>query len=146
MATLNVTASEFADVAMIWLFDQVMNPEQVNNPRLAEFIKDHKGKVKSPLMAYYFETDPESRFDYRRIGGIFDGKSSSVQQIRIYPDEVEKEQKKKKEGIIKKVVKKAIKKVLAKEDLTLEDIKMLKEITNANYEIYEETDIQQGED
>jgi len=128
MATLNVTTSEFADIAMIWLFDQVMNPEQVKNPRLQEFIKDHKGKIKSPLMAYYFDTDTSSRFDYRRIGGIFEGKSGSVQQIRIYPDDTEKEKKKNKEGILKKVAKKVINKVLAKEELTLEDMQMLKEI------------------
>jgi hypothetical protein len=130
MATVNVTASEFADVAMIWLFDQVMNPEQVQNENLKEFIKDHKGKLKSPLMAYYFSTDQSSRFDYRRIGSIFEGKSSSVQQIRIYPDDSQKENKKKKEGKIKTAVKRAIKKVLAKEELTLEDINMLKEIEN----------------
>lgn len=134
MATLNVTAKEFADIAMIWLFDQVMNPEQVNNPRMKEFIKDHKGKLKSPLMAYYFSTDTESRFDYRRIGGIFEGKGGSVQQIRIYPDDVEKEKKKDKDGIVKKAIKKAVKKVLNKEELSLEDIKILKEITNTNYE------------
>ena len=29
MATLNLTAKEFGDIAMIWLFDQIMNPEQV---------------------------------------------------------------------------------------------------------------------
>jgi hypothetical protein len=136
MATLNLTASEFADVAMIWLFDQVMNPEQVQNENLQEFIKDHKGKLKAPLMAYYFTTEQDSRFGYRRISGVFDGKDKSPQQIRIYPDKDEKDKKKKKEGIIKKAVKAAIKKVLTKEDLTLEDIKILKEVQD----VYERED------
>ena len=38
MATLNLTSSDFADIAMIWLFDQVMNPEQVKNQNFKDFI------------------------------------------------------------------------------------------------------------
>ena len=131
MATLSLTTKEFADVAMIWLFDQVMNPEQITNETLAEFVREHKGKLKTPLMAYYFDTDSQRRFDYRRISGIFDGSDKSTQQIKINPDTESKEKEKKKEGLVKKI----IKKVLAKEELTLEDMIMLKEVQDADDEV-----------
>ena len=125
MATLNLTRSEFADIAMIWLFDQVMNPEQVqNNETMKEFIEDHRSKIKSPLIKYYLDTNTEQRIGYKRIKGIFDGSDKSVQQIRIGPDEKIKEIRKGKEGIIRKV----LKKVLAREQLTIEDEQILKEI------------------
>lgn len=142
MGTINVTSYEFADVAMIYLFDQVMNPEQVTNERMIEFINNNRGKLKSPLMAYYFDTSAADKFRYRRIGGVFDGSDKSIQQIRIGPDTESKEKDKKKEGMLKKAVKNVIKKVLAKEEFSLEDMKMLKEIQDAYDEIHEETDIQ----
>jgi hypothetical protein len=130
MATVNVTATEFADLAMIWLFDQVMNPDQVKNERLKEFIKENKNKMKSSLMAYYFDTPYDTRNDYRRIEGIFERSTQNFQQIKIYPDKNIKDKKKKKEGILKTAAKKVIKKMLAKEELTLEDMQILKEIEN----------------
>ena len=134
MATLNLTVNEFADVAMIWLFDQVMNEEQVTSKNMQEFIRDHKGKVKAPLMAYYFDTSMESRYNYRRISGVFDGTDNGVQQIRISPNKKGKE-KVEKEGKLKKLAKKIIKKVLKKEELSLEDYQILKEITDGDNEI-----------
>ena len=128
MATLNLTATEFADIGMIWLFDQVMNPEQIQNNDMKEFIERYGIKIKTPLMKYYLDSGSEPRLKYKRIKGIFDGSDKSVQQIRIGPDEQIKKIKKRKEGIIKKV----LKKVLAKEHLTIEDEQILKEIRDVD--------------
>lgn len=123
MATLNLTSSEFADIAIVYLFDQVMNPEQVDNKRLKKFIQDHRSKLKTPLLKYYLDSDSEVRLRYRRIGGIFDGSDKSIQQIRIGPTEkINKKENKK--GIVKKI----LNKVLKKEELSIEEINMLKEI------------------
>jgi len=125
MATLNLTTDEFADIAIIWLFDQFMNPEQVGSKNLKEFIEDHRSKIRTPLMKYYLDSDSEMRLRYKRIKGVFDGSDKAIQQIRIGPSEkIEKE--KKKEGIVKKI----IKKIMKKEELTLDDEKLLKEIQN----------------
>ena len=124
MATLNLTSSEFGDIAMIWLFDQVMNPEQVQNENLKEFIDNHRSKIRTPLMKYYLDSDSEKRLKYKRIKGIFDGSASAIQQIRIGPDEEINKLKDKKDGLVKKV----IKKVLLKQSLSIEDEQMLKEI------------------
>ena len=127
MATLNIDTKEFADLVMIWLFDQVVNPEQVTNENLLKFMEKHGSRLKSSLMKYYFDTDPEMRMKYRRISGVFNSSDKGVQQIRISPD-LESKEKDKEEGKLKKLVKAVIKKVLTKEELTLEDIELLMEV------------------
>jgi hypothetical protein len=132
MATLNLTADEFADIAMIWLFDHVMNPDQIGNEDLQEFLSKHSSKIRTPLMKYYLDSGGDARLRYKRIKGIFDGSDKSIQQIRIGPAEKIKDEEEK-QGKIKK----AIKKVLRKEELSLEDINLLKEMENVNFEIYD---------
>ena len=127
MATLNLTSSEFADIAMIWLFDQAMNPEQIQNERFKEFLEKHSSKLKTPLIKYYLDSDSEKRLNYKRIKGVFEGKDKAIQQIRIGPDDEIKKIKKGKEGIIKKIVKK----VLLKQSLNMEDEKILREFRDA---------------
>jgi len=126
MATLNLTAKEFGDIAMIWLFDQIMNPEQVKNETLKEFIDDHRSKIRTPLMKYYLDSSTEQRRKYKRIKGVFDGSDKAIQQIRIGPDEIINKIKKGKEGLVKKL----IKKVILKQDLSIEDETFLKELIN----------------
>ena len=129
MATLNLTANEFSDLSMIWLFDQIMNPEQIQNKNMKEFVDRQGTKIKTPLMKYYLDSTTEDRVRYKRIKGVFDGSDKSIQQIRIGPDESIKKVKKGKEGIAKKI----IKKILAKEELTLEDMEVLREF---DYELW----------
>lgn len=124
MATLNLTSTEFADIAMIYLLDQVMNPEQVSEGRFKTFLEKHSSKIKTPLIKYYLDTRGEPRVMYKRIKGVFDGSDKSIQQIRIGPDEEIKKLDKAKKGIVSKL----IKKIIAKEQLTIEDEQMLKEI------------------
>lgn len=124
MATLNLTDKEFADIAMIWLFDQVMNPEQNDNKRFGEFLEKHSSKIRTPLTKYYLDSDSETRLKYKRIKGVFDGTDNSIQQIRIGPSKKEIEDEKKKDGIVKRI----LKKVFTKEELDLEEKNMLKEI------------------
>lgn len=123
MATLNLNTEEFADIGMIWLFDQLMNPEQIKSEALKEFIKSHGSKLKTPLMKYYLDTGSEPRVKYKRIKGVFDGSDKSIQQIRIGPDDKIDKVKKGKKGIVKKI----LNKIIAKEQLTIEDEKYLKE-------------------
>lgn len=134
MATLNLTADEFADIAMIWLFDHVMNPDQTENEDFKEFLSLHSSKLKTPLMKFYLDKSSEERIRYKRIKGIFDGSSNSIQQIRIGPDEKIKDIKVKKPGIVKKI----IKKVLKKEELSLEEKSFLKEMKDVDDEILNE--------
>ena len=124
MATLNLDKDEFADIAMIWLFDQVMNPENITNEDMKEFVEQHGVKIKTPLMKYYLDSRGEQRIRYKRIKGVFTGDDKAVQQIRIGPKDKIAKVKSKKKGIIRKI----IGKVLAKEDITMDDEIILREM------------------
>jgi len=134
MATLNLTSSEFADIAMIYLFDQVMNPDQIQNENFKEFVNSHRSKIRTPLMKYYLDSTSEERVRYKRIKGVFNGSDKAVQQIRIGPDDKIEKIKQGKEGIVKKL----IKKVLKMEQLSNDDKQILKELTDVDFEIYNE--------
>lgn len=122
MATLNLTTREFPDIMLIWMFDQMVNQDQITNENFKEFLRENKD-LKSDLLRYYLNTDSEMRLRYKRIKKIFDGSDKSIQQIRIGPSE-KLEKNKKKDGIIKKV----LKKLLTKEEITIEEIEELENI------------------
>lgn len=123
MATLNLDVSEFEKTILIFLFDSVMNPEQVKSESMKKFISNHSSKIKTPLMKTYLDSDSETRLRYKRIKGIFDGSSNSIQQIRIGPSEKIKGVEVK-QGIVKKI----LKKVLKKEELSLDESILLKRV------------------
>lgn len=123
MASLNLEVDEFSDLMMIWLFDQILNPENVQNKDFREFIEKHSSKLKSPLMKYYLDTRGETRVNYKRIKGVFDGSDRNIQQIRIFPNEEVEEPKKSKKSIVKKI----IKKLITKEDISSKEMNLLKE-------------------
>lgn len=122
MTTLNLTDKEFADIAMIWLFDNVMNPEQSENKEFTEFLEKHSSKLKAPLMMYYLDADKKMRERYKRIKGVFDGTDkTNVHQIRIAPSNKTLKNAEKKDGIVKKI----LKKLVMKEEIKIDDIKWI---------------------
>lgn len=124
MATLNLDVKEFENLVLIFLFDSVMNPENSRSEGFKKFIDKHSSKIKTPLMKAYLDSSSEDRIRYKRIKGVFDGTDKGVQQIRIGPSEQIDKLKKSKKGIVSKL----IKKIIAKEQLTIEDEQMLREI------------------
>ena len=125
MATLNLTPDEFFDIAVIYLFDQFMNPEQVKNENAKEFITETRSFLKAKLIKYYLDSDTKNRFRYKRIKDSFDGTGTTVNSIRIRPEKDEGEEEK--EGKLKRLAKKIIGKVLASKELTKADLKVLNE-------------------
>lgn len=125
MATLNINISEFEVLILTFLLDAVMNSEQIESDILKKFVKENGSKIRTQLTKAYLDSDSENRFKYKRIRGVFDGSDKSIQQIRITPDKVG-EIENKKDGMIKKI----LKKVLKKEELSINDINMIKEELN----------------
>jgi hypothetical protein len=71
-----LTASEFADILMLALFDKLQHPDQfvpaeLNEPfyALAEVLK--RRGVRSTLLQYYLKSDPIMRTRYRMIRKVF---------------------------------------------------------------------------
>jgi hypothetical protein len=121
MSTLNLNVSEFENLILIFLMDETLNPERIKNDIMKDFINDKGSIIKSSLIKAYLDSDTEIRLKYKYIKGVFEGKSTSVQEIRIKNG---KEKEEKKPGLIKKV----INKVLRKEELSIEDMEVLNEI------------------
>lgn len=76
MPKLVLTASEFADILMLALFDKLQHPDQfvpaeLNEPfyALAEVLK--RRGVRSTLLQYYLKSDPIMRTRYRMIRKVF---------------------------------------------------------------------------
>lgn len=136
MATLNLTPETFADIAMIWLFDHVMNPEQINNKAFADFVEKHDSKIKPALMKYYLDSIPTRRYEYKRIKDIFENSGSkSLHQIRIGPEKEIK--KKKKETTLQRLAKKAVGLKVEKGHIEREEAEILLEYIN-NCEVIED--------
>lgn len=116
MATLNLTPEEFADIALLFLADKAVNPEKVvtGNEEFNTFMKRNASQIKSKLLKYYLDADPERRRDYKLIKKIFqqsDSQQSKLSVIRIGPDKVIKgvrKEKKKAKGLISKIIKKLL--------------------------------------
>lgn len=115
MATLNLTPDEFADIALLFLADKAVNPEKVatGNAQFNEFMKRNAQQIKSKLVKYYLDSDPEQRRNYKFIKKVFNdttkGRKFSV--IRIGSEDVIKgirKEKKEAKGLIKKIIKKLL--------------------------------------
>jgi hypothetical protein len=84
MATLNLNRSEFENLVLIFLFDHVMNPEQITNDLFKDFIDQQGTKIKTQLMKSYLDSTGDEKLRYKRIGKLFDGTDKkSVHQIRV---------------------------------------------------------------
>jgi len=76
LAKLVMTASEFADIMMLALFEKLQKPDQfvppeLNEPfyALAEVMK--RRGIRSTLLQYYLKSDPIMRTRYRMIRKVF---------------------------------------------------------------------------
>lgn len=127
MALLNLKPESFEELVGIFLFDMTMNQDQIKNKNFKDFIDENGSKIKPSLIKFYLDSNSDSRLNYKRIKGIFDGSSDIMQQIKITSSKEEDNKKDKKKGGL---VKKIIKKILKKESLNIKEEKILLEYIN----------------
>jgi hypothetical protein len=134
MAVLSLTPDEFADIALLFLADKVVNPEKVSegNEQFNTFMKRTSHCIKSPLVKYYLDVDPEQRKNYKMIKKIFQRTKNAGQLsvIRIGPDEVVKgvrTEKKKAKSLLKTIMKKLLKKKNEDLNINQEELKLILE-------------------
>ena len=76
MPTLHLTSGTFADLVACFLLDKLTNPDEVVNIAINEDFDDlsvilqHKG-IRSILLRYYMNVDPNFRAQYRMIRNVF---------------------------------------------------------------------------
>ena len=126
MAKIRITANEFPDIIVSFLFDKMLYPEEVltgneNFNGLSETM-ELKG-MKPILMRYYLDMDANQRMNYKKIKSVFDISMNSNSIISISPSKKEVEVKKKKSKLITKIIKKLLmaSKINDKEALMLKE-------------------------
>jgi len=111
MAKINITANEFPDIVVSFLFDKILHTDEIipGNKSFNELMEVMELKGMKPiLMKYYLNMDANQRVKYKRIKDIFDMTTNSISVINISPSEKEIEVKKKKGTIITKIIKKLL--------------------------------------
>lgn len=108
MARIDVSNTEFADIAVCYLLDKLQNPDGISQNNedfndLSELLKN-KG-LRGILLHYYLSMPSKTRIKYRLIKEVFDSKgmknSSSIIGIKK-EDYIEKEPEQ--SSFLKKVV------------------------------------------
>ena len=145
MATINVTPEEFANLTVSFILDKLLHPDEVvtGSEDFNKLSKVLSGKgMKGSLTQHYLTTSSTERLNYKRIKDIFDGSTSSIQQIRIGPKKEisKKEKEKEKESLVKKIGKKVLKKLIGQGPMSLskEEWQTLNEMIEWMDEIREE--------
>lgn len=110
---IEVSSAEFADIVISFLFQKIVKGNDLipENERFTELMEvvDKKG-LRSHFMRYYLTLDGITKIKFKRIiKPIQAGTGKSVIEIQP-PDEkeLEKETKRKKKGIVKKIFNKII--------------------------------------
>lgn len=128
MAKLDLTPEQFADYIVALMLDKIINMDDVisENKEFTELMEDFKGiGAKSKLMKVYLNMPSEIRMKYKWTRETLTGESNVIHVIRIIPVEDKKE----KEGLIKKALNKIKSSILGDSvKFTKEESDIIKEI------------------
>lgn len=128
MSKINVDANEYADLVVAFLFDKILHSEEIlsENERFNDVMEFMSRKGMKPILfKAYRDMDSQTRIKYKKIKNIFDYTATTAAIINIMVTEKEeKETKKDKESIVKKI----IKKIIAGDEISTEDKEYLKEM------------------
>lgn len=133
---VEVSREEFADMVIAFLYQKLVKGEKLipENERFTEMMKviDSKG-LKAYFMKYYLTLDGTTKIKFKRfIKPLKDGSGKSVIEIqKLDEKELEKETKRKKKGIVRKI----FNKIIGNEAISRKELAFLYE------EIYIEEDV-----
>lgn len=111
MAKLNLTTGEFADLMIVFLFDAMVNPEDVivDNERFHELVhKMDKMGIKPNLTKYFLDMNATERLQYKRMKRTLEPGATTKSVIEINPPDVKIQKKSGLSKIAKTVLKKLI--------------------------------------
>jgi hypothetical protein len=126
MAKLNLTPSEFADFVAAFIFDKMVNPDEIiiENEDFTKLINRISSLGSKPhFMKYYLDMTADERLNYKRFKSTIEPGATSKSVIDVKP-----EQAKVKTGSgLTSFAKKAIKTLLLQSNKSEEEIDMLLE-------------------
>lgn len=124
-ANLVLTPSEFADLVLSFIFDKMVNPDEivVDNEDFSDIIKKMSKMGAQPLLLkYYLNLSADQRLNYKRIKNSLEIDATAQSQIRIKPEKHVPESK------LKNLAKKVVRKLLKKESLNHEEIELVQSL------------------
>lgn len=120
MAKIILTPNEFANMVMIYLFNKFVK----NKDYLSEYKMFHKAMEDmrsrggaTIAMRYYLDLDSEQRLKFKRIEKAVFGETNEIGTLTVIPDITKKKEK----GFLSRIKDK----ILKKEDLDIEEIKLI---------------------
>jgi hypothetical protein len=132
---IEVDRTEFADIIIAFLYQKLVKGDKLipENERFTEIMKIIDGKgLKAYFMKYYLTLDGTTKIRFKRfIKPLKDGGKSVIEIQKPDEKELEKETKKKKKGIVRKI----FNKIIGNEAISRKELAFLYE------EIYIEEDV-----
>jgi hypothetical protein len=132
---INVTANEYPNIVVAYLFDKLLNPEvSKGNKDFDLLVEDMRIRGMLPLVrTYYLQMDAKYRVKYKLVKDVFlpDTPENDLSTINIYgsPENI------KKVGLLKKILKKVLG---MKEQFTPEELEMLTEALSSEEDLLNE--------
>ena len=122
---VTLTTEQFHELQILMMYHLILNVDNVQS----ENVKDILIKLKNTVMTYFqkafLQINPERRIQLKRILPALDGDLKTNAVITILPEKNSIHEKEKTKG-----VNKVMKKLLNKDDISLADLKLLREMTN----------------
>jgi hypothetical protein len=127
MAKINISPQEFPDIIMAFLFDKMIHPDEVvpGNEEFNKIMKKFKDKgMVTNLRDYYLYMNKDNRRKYKLVKRSLEGDATSTAIINIQPEGFEKDIKKKKKSLLKRI----IGKLVASTEFNDEEKQLLQEV------------------
>lgn len=127
MANLNLTRSEFADLVVAFLFDTMVNPDDIiiENEKFHELINKIARMGAKPLfMKYYLDMTADDRLSYKKLKRTLETGGTVKSSIQVKPSVIKAEPKK---SGLANLAKKVVKKLLLQQNVTPDELQLLKE-------------------
>ena len=127
MAKLNLTTGEFADLMIVFLFDAMVNPDEViiDNAKFHELVhKMEKMGIKPNLTKYFLDMDANDRLQYKRMKRTLEPGATTKSVIEVNPPDV----KVKKKSGLTKMAKTVLKKLILQGEIKPSDQELIIEL------------------
>lgn len=127
MANLNLTKSEFADLVVAFIFDSIVNSDEVvvENQKYHELIDNIARRGAKPLFTkYYLDMSADDRLNYKKLKRTLETGGTTKSVIQVKPSDIKDLPKK---GGLAQLAKKVVKKLLLQQTVTEEEVNLLLE-------------------
>ena len=122
---VTLTTEQFHELIILMMYHLLLNVENVQSKTAKDILGELKRMVMANFRKAFLQINPERRIQLKRILPALDGDLSNNAVITILPEKESIQEKEK-----TKRVNMIMKKLLNKDDISLSDLKLLREMTD----------------